>query len=303
MAETTTIQNKAKKNPFGKEVRPDAIIYRLINKNTHGGLRLRDNPMVREDTPLYPPYIRFPNTDIISWNFGTDEKPDWGERAIRYLPGYASIFVDEQEAHGREIPEQVILNAPRFEVVDGEIRVRPTEKTKIMFLDYCNRNEDSPYRTGKIAPIFKRYSEQREIDEKAEKQEWVKLALEKAFSATDEQIAFQAKYLGVSLIDPVTKASRTLKAIKTDYQQAAMDDPKKFLETFNDTDLKMQYLIERAIEDNVINLTLVPGKAVWTGSKEEICEIPAGILPVEALFNFSQLKEGEALAKRLKKEG
>lgn len=303
MAESTISPNRVKKNPFGKEKKADIIIYRLLKRNDFGGLRVKDNPLVREDTPPYPPYKRFPNTDIISWNFGTEDKPDWGERAIRYLPGYQSIFVDEQEAGGKEIPEQVLANAPRFEIIDGDIRVRATEKTKIQFLDYCNRNEDSPYRTGKVTPEFKRYSEEKEIDEKALRQELVESALEKAFSATDEQMAFHAKYLGIRMIDAATSASRTLKAIKTDYRQAAIDNPTEFIKTFDDPDLKIKYLIEKAIEDNIISLSLVPGKATWTGSKEEICET-LGETAVEALFIFSQNgKDGEAFARKLKKEG
>lgn len=304
MAETIS-PIKTKKSPFGKEKKADVIIYRLIERNQYGGMRVNDNPQIRSDTPPYPPYKRFPNTDIISWNFGTEEKPDWGERAIRYLPGYQSIFVDEQEANGKEIPEQVLANAPRFEIIDGEIRVRVNEKTKIQFLDYCNRNEDSPYRTGKTIPIFKRYSEEREIDDKAKMQELVEAALEKAFSASDEQIAFHAKYLGIRMIDAATNASRTLKAIKTDYRQAAIDNPKEFIRTFDDPDLKLKYLIEKAVDDNVISLTLIPGKAVWTGSKEEICPIESGELAIEALFNFglNSTKEGEAMVRRLKKEG
>lgn len=261
---------------------------------------MQDNSQIRSDTPFYQPYIRFPNTDIISWNFGTEEKPDWAERAIRYLPGFASIFVDEQEANGREVPKNLLENPFRFEIIDGDIKVRPTEKTKLQFLDMCNRNSDSPHRTGRLPFIFSRYSEDAHVDKMAENQKFVADAIQKAMSASEDQIAFHAKYLGISMIDAATQATRTLKAIRTDYQQAAIDNPKQFIATFDDADLKMKYFIERAIEDNTISLTLIPGKAVWTGSKEEICDIPAGTTAQDALFNFSQLTAGEAMAKRLK---
>jgi hypothetical protein len=47
-----------KKKIFGKQKAADLIIYRLLKQN---------NIKLRDDTPLYPPYIRFPNYDIITW--------------------------------------------------------------------------------------------------------------------------------------------------------------------------------------------------------------------------------------------
>lgn len=280
------------KSAFGAQKKPDVIVYRLSVRNNK----------LRDDTPPYPPYIRFPNVDIISWNFGTEKEPDWRERAIRYLPGYQSIFVDEQEANGRVIPEQVIINAPRFEIVEGEIKVRPNEHTKIKFLDLCNRNVNSPNRTGRAEAIFEEYSEENVVKQKSDKLKQQREAITLAANATNEQIAFHAKYLGISIIDHVTQATRTLEAIKADYEESALANPEKFTETFNDPDLKIKWLIENAIDNNLINLTLVPGKAVWFGSKEEICELPAGTFPTEALFDFSKTEKGEAMAKRLRKE-
>jgi hypothetical protein len=276
-------QKDKKKNLFGAAKTPDQIIYRLLKRNDK----------LRNDTPPYPPYRRFPNTDIIKWEEGT--------RAIRYLPGFTSIFVDEQEAGNRVIPDNVLNNPNnRFEIIDGDIKVRPHEKTKLMFLDYCNRNSESPYRTGQQEALFARYSEEKTIDNLADKQEKQQEAMEKAFGATEEQMAFHAKYLGINMIDGVTQATRTLKAIKTDYRQYAFDNPEKFISTFDDGELKDKYVIEKAIENKIISLDIVPGKAAWTSSKEEICDMVAGITPVESLFNFSKLKAGEAMMKRLR---
>lgn len=289
MAETLTPPKKEKKSIFGAERKPDQIIFRL----------LQPNQKLRDDTPMYPPLKMFPNTDIITWNFGTTDKPDWSERAIRYLPGYATIFVDEQEKDGRVIAKDILDRAPKFEIIDGDIRVRPTEKTKLQFLDICNRNIDSPNRTGRVEILFGRYTEAKKIEQLAGMQEKQQEALEKAFKASDEQIAYHAKYLGIPMIDGPTSATRTAKAIITDYRQVAIDNPELFLKTYDDEDLKFKFLIEKAIEGNVISLTLIPGKAIWVGSKEEICEITEGTTAVESLFNFSKLKAGEGLVKRL----
>ncbi len=125
--------------------------------------------------------------------------------------------------------------------------------------------------------------------------------MEKAFTASEEQVAFHAKYLDIPIIDRETSATRDYEAILTDYRQVAMDDPEKFIKTFDDEDLKLKHKIEVAIESNFINLKLIQGKAIFTATKEEICDVPVGEVrqAVDALFIFSQKKEGTTLVKRL----
>lgn len=282
-----------KKEIFGEMKEAKLIIYKMINKN----------PKIRQDTPEYPPYRNFSNTDIIRWNWGTEEKPDWGERAIRFLSGFPSIFVDEQEIGNRVIPDRV-LNNPKnqFELNNGIIAVNSHELAKIQYLDYCNLNEDSPYSTGKKQPLFSRYSETKRVDDLKKKQNLQREAMEKAFSADEAQVAFHAKYLDIPIVDSQTSATRDYEAVLADYRQIAMDDPKTFLKTFDDEDLKLKYKIGVAIEENFINLKLIKGKAVYTATKEEICDVPVSEdvkHVIDALFLFSQKKEGSILVKKM----
>jgi len=100
-----------KKKIYGEKKGPDVIIYRLLKQN---------DVRLRSDTPLYPPYIRFPNKDIIVWEGAT--------REIRWLPGEQSIFVDEQEKGGRKIPDNILENPNnRFEIINESINCRYTE--------------------------------------------------------------------------------------------------------------------------------------------------------------------------------
>lgn len=211
-----------KKKIYGEQKKPDVIIYRLIKQND---VKLRD------DTPLYPPYIRFPNKDIIVWEDGT--------REIRWLPGEQSIFVDEQEKDGRRIPEN-ILNNPnnRFEVINGDIRVRPHEKTKMQFLDMCNRNIESTHRTGTVEAMFKRYTEEARIKELGEKQVKQQEAMKKAFEASEEMVYFHAPLMKIDLRNPATNESREYEAIRTDYRQLAMDRPEVFLKIYEENAVK-----------------------------------------------------------------
>lgn len=225
MAAVDTLPTKAsdkqaeqpKKKIFGQQKKADVIIYRLIKENDR---------TVRTDTPRFPPYKRFPNTDIIVWEDGT--------REIRWLPGEQSIFVDEQEKNGRKIPENIIHNPNnRFEIIEGDIQVRPHEKTKIYFLDICNRNADSEHRTGTVEALFTKYTEEKRIEELGNRQNKQKEAFEKAFAASDTMVYQQAIHLNIPLIDNLTQASRDYEAIVTDYRQTAMDNPVKFLEVYD----------------------------------------------------------------------
>jgi hypothetical protein len=206
-----------KKKIFGEQKSPDLVIYRLIAKN---------DKTQRMDTPDYPPYRRFPNIDIIKWEDGT--------REIRWLPGEQSIFVDEQEKNGRKIPDNIIHNPNnRFEIIDGYIRVAPHQKAKIKFLDMCNRNVESEYRTGSVEGLFSRYTEEKRIEELKVKQVKQKEAMQKAFEATDEMVYAHARILNIPLINNLTNGSRDYEAIVTDYRQTAMDNPIEFLRVYD----------------------------------------------------------------------
>lgn len=227
MAEVATAPNTAsdkkiveqpKKKIFGQDKKPNQVVYRLIEKN--------DRTM-RTDTPEYPPYKRFPNTDIITWGDGT--------REIRWLPGEQSIFVDEQEKNGRKIPDNILHNPNnRFEIIEGYIRCRPHEKTKIYFLDICNRNANSEHRTGTVAALFTKYTEEMKSAELSAKQDKQVEAMGKAKNATEEQVYAHAMKLNIPLINNLTQGSREYDAIRADYRQMAMDFPDDFLKVFNE---------------------------------------------------------------------
>lgn len=213
---------ETKKKIFGKQQQPDLVVYRLLKKNDR---------TERTDTPEYPPYKRFPNTDIIVWEDGT--------REIRWLPGEQSIFVDDQEKNGRKIPDNILHNPNnRFEIIEGLIKVRPHEKNKISFLDICNRNSESDNRTGTVEALFKKFTEEDRITELKNKQVKQKEAVEKAFNASDEVIYASAMRLNIPLINNLTNGSRDYESIIADYRQVAMDNPIEFLNIYEDLSKK-----------------------------------------------------------------
>jgi len=224
----------ATKPNFGPKKAPDSVVFRLLIQNKK----------IRPDTPRYPPYMRIPNTDVIVWQKKDPKTGDIleeGTRSIRYLPGEKSIFVDEQEKNGRVIPAQVLNNPNnRIEIIDGDIRCKPHETAKIQFLDMCNRNQDSEYRTGRTMPLFSRYNSTRSDKERLELGKLKLRSMQLAASIEEQEMIAHVEKLRIAMTDDTTNESRKDEAIIADYYQVASEDPKRFLETYEQVKKKQK---------------------------------------------------------------
>lgn len=232
MADVLEPQVKNKKpSPFTTLKKPDTIIYQLINRN---------DMSMRKDTPEFPPYIKKKNVDVIDYILpekieGLGDKGDVVQTAIRYLHGERSIFVYEQEKNGRDIPENVLHNQKNdIEIINGRIAIKPSEKTKMQFLDYVSWNVNSPYKSGRVQPIIARLSEEETAKVELEKMRKQKDASDKAFEADEYFVAAHCEILSIPLIDFASSGGRTFDAVRKDYIKRASEDPDKFLSTFKD---------------------------------------------------------------------
>jgi hypothetical protein len=108
-------------------------------------------------------------------------------------------------------------------------------------LDICNRNVDSEHRTGTVEGLFRKYTEEQRITDLQNKQKKQLEAMNKASGAPEEMVYFHAKHLNIDTINKATNGSRDYEAIRTDYVQAAMDFPDKFLKVFDDDILNAKF--------------------------------------------------------------
>lgn len=218
--ENPSVQQVQSKNVPKKEA--TIVIYRMVKANT--------KVEGRDDTPLYPPYRRVKNTDTIVWK---DEEGNESERAIRYLRGWDTIFVDEQEKNGRVISENTINNPQNFfEIVDGELKIQPHEAAKLKFWEMCNHNVNSEHKTGRVAGFMAKYSEEDSVKTLAKTQEAQKKAMDIAYAVKEEDMYESAQKAGIPLIDINNGASRTPEAITADFRQLALSKPDDFLKIF-----------------------------------------------------------------------
>jgi hypothetical protein len=97
------------------------------------------------------------------------------------------------------------------------------------------------------------------------------------------------------MIDHRTGQPFSPKAIRVEYRKTAMNNTKKFLETYNDKSLAYRFWIEKALDNSDINTTIVPNQAAWGKKGKVICDI-SGLkeraLILNKLVEFSQSEEG-----------
>lgn len=292
--------------PEEVEVAQEKYVYYLVNKNPqlNNTVEIRSNKTV--PTEDYPPTVTIPNQSSVAWPGGKDwdgENRPRGLYIIRYYVGCSSLFADKQPKD-KDILEQFLKN-PGNEITFGKGRVEISayDTMKKLFMDMASFNQDSPYRAAHVKVFYKAYNEFNEKEAEGDLLDQQFEAMGLAKKATEKQIRFHAKYLGIPTFNQDTGMDRPLKLIKVDYLKAASADSKKFISTFSDTSLKIKHWISEAIANGNINTTLQPNKAIWQNSKSEICDIPGSSktdVIITHLFEFAQKKEGEEFLNQLR---
>lgn len=252
------------------------------------------------DSAEYKPYQNILLESAIIWD-GSDGKPK-GRRQIRYYDGCESIFVDEQPKDKDTIA--AFQSATRqIHLQYGYVKVYGYETMLKYYMDICSYNANSPYRVPNAEAIFESVITEK-INEKIENElDILDEAMALSKKATDDKMVIHAKYLGVSFYDDISGNELSLKSVRINYRNYAKTNPKHFVESYNDTTIEHKYLISNAIENGVINTTLVSGKALWGNGGGEICEIGSftsteGI--TQKILEYSQLKVGENFISQLK---
>lgn len=286
-----------------KEIMPDLntqYVYRAVKKSdSTGGIfdAITGKPI---EVAEYKPYQNILLESAIIWD-GSDGKPK-GRRQIRYYDGCESIFVDEQPKDKDTI--SAFQSATRqIHLQYGYVKVYGYETMLKKYMDMCSYNASSPYRVPTAEAIFESVITEK-INEQIENElDVLDEAMALSKNATDEKMVIHAKYLGIAFTDDISGNELPLKAVRINYRNYAKTKPKNFVDSYNDTTIEHRYLISTAIENGVINTTLVQGKALWGNGGGEICEIGSfttteGI--TQKILEYSQLKVGENFISQLK---
>lgn len=279
-----------KKQTAKKKKEPSHYIFRLCE----------EHPKYYEGASVYPPRFVISNLDTIIYNYGTADAPDFRPRQIRYLDGYPTIFVDEQEKNS-PVPDNIInsqKNTITFEF--GNLTVPSWNKTLYDFLmlsNQCEQNKNKSRQTKNVYRLLDFYNSDNNAVEIGKKKD---MAYDLARNASIEDMIPHAKFLGISFVHPATGEERDYDVIREDYKAKALQDPDNFMLFANNPRIKVLYIVEQGLKNNVITTELVKGQLHWSGSKQLIAVLDASQTEREAIADFASTDEGEAFVKTLK---
>ena len=246
--------------------------YELVEKfqvNTVGSkLPFPENYMIRNFDVVYDPVTKT-------------------ERNIRYLEGISTIWVDEQE----HLSDQKKKQRPEIRFVNGRLRV-PAQKTALVdYLSKTNMNKANPNRLPDSRAIFTLIDNEAIEEKNFKKLESEMNATELAKTTAYEIMLPHAKYLGVNVIDE-NRDYLPERSLRIRYYDAAKRNPDLFLKSFNNPLILAKFVIDRAIEAGLINLTQIKGQAIWSDTQTFIAQIPDGKKPTEFLAEFCLTEKG-----------
>lgn len=279
--------------------------YVLPEKNEKRNNVFDENGRQRQE-PEYKPRLNLLLRSSILWPGGKDpfsgKDRAAGRYLIRYYDGCDTLFVDNQPKD-KETIEQFVNNTRELYFLNGYLYCYGYDTMLKTYLDWCSWNQDSPYRVPTIDIKFKKVDAEKQSKIDAENMDKMEEALILARKADVKKMKTHCKFLGVLLEDYTTNIPLSDDAIRTEYRKKAKEDPKRFIDTFNDESIQVTSWIETAIETGEISTSLIPNKAVWAKKGSEICDL-SGIKSREGILNklveFSKSEEGQDFAGQLK---
>ncbi len=269
---------------------PENYIFRLV----------KEHPKHYEGASIFPPRFIVPNQDTVLFDYGEDGEQDLRPRQTRYLDGYKSIYVDEQEVNGT-IPDSITNSSKNIITFDnGHLTVPSWNKNLIEYLTSSNLCEQQKNKLKTINSVFKMLDFSNNDDDTVEFGRKKDRAYDIARNADVEQMIPHAKFLGISFAHPATGEERDIDVIREDYKAKALENPEQFLLFANNPRLKILYLVGKGLDNNIITTELVKGQAHWASSRQLISIIAVDKKPIDAITDFALTDEGESFVRTLK---
>ena len=203
-------------------------------------------------------------------------------RKIRYIPGEASIFEDEQK-------DDAQVKSP-ITFSNGYLMVDRTNPTLKKYLDHSNLNKSNPNRSSGSNPAFELVNHEvdakKKIDKVMNQLDAVKLALDMPLT---KLIAY-AKILGVNV-------NKSTDEIRYDMKMKAEKDPSGFITGVDNPTNEVKEIINNAMDYNI--LSLKKNQVCWKDGAI-ITHVPLGIRPMDHMAQFCMSEKGNATLEHIK---
>jgi len=270
--------------------KPDMYVFRLV----------QEHPKMYEGSSIFPPRFTVTNQDNVLFNYGTEDESDFRPRQIRYLEGFPTIFVDEQEEKSN-ITDSVTGNPKNVISFDnGHLTVPAWNKPLYDFLMASNQCEQNKNKLKQVKNTFRLLDFANSDVDVVEVGKRKDLAYDMARNASLDEMIPHAKFLGISFIHASTGEERDWDAVREDYKSKALENPENFLLFANNPRIKTIFLIEKGLERGVITTNLVKGQLHWLSSKQLITPLDTSKNVKEAIADFATTEEGDSFLRTLK---
>jgi hypothetical protein len=268
---TQTVEAPKVSNPlptFGKNVSRKPSIYKLVKSYKDKG-----------GVDRYPIVYMLKSEDVVF-----DEQTGT-QRAIRYVRGQKSIFVDEQN-------DDVVAKAP-ITFNNGYHIVEHTNPNLKKFLDMCNANRDNPNRLKSSVPSFCLENSEKKAKENLQKSRDMLNAVTTALTISVDKLVGYAKVLGVNI-------NKSTDEIRYDMKILAEKDPAGFIAGLDSPLTDMKSLILKAKEYKVF--VFENNRIMWDvgGKRTLVTNVPMGIKPLDHLAELCLTVDGEPIVAQIK---
>ena len=208
-------------------------------------------------------------------------------RKIRYIPGEASIFEDEQKKDAK-VKSPIIFN-------EGFLIVGNQNPTLKKFLDHHNQNVDNPNRMTNVRIAFKVKDEQKKAKINIKKSSEEVDAMSLALKMPIEKLVGYAKVLGVNI-------DKSTDEIRYDMKIKAQRNPKSFISGLDNPLTGIKETIIAAQEYKIIDIQ--QNRACWIMGTERplIIHIPIGQKPIDYFADYCKSGDGEKVLEEIKRQ-
>lgn len=310
--------------PAASKQAPSAIPIRRKEPEFFNFQLTKKHPEYFKGSSPYPPRYQVKREDTILWAYRNDVplklteqiktdsegNPDpevyFEVRRLRYIAGHPSPFVDEQEKNDRPLQDRLLNDTKNHDNLvfeKGRKKVDGADKALRTYLWCMSECKNQHPNAKTLRPTNDTYElldntaateRQLMIDEMRDK------AYELATKAERAIMLPHAKYMGI-LFTHETGEDKEERLIRVEYKKKAMDDPYKFMESFNKPEIKLIYTISQLIEKQEITINgISSGQVHWVGSGKLIANLPQDQEPIPFLAKFALSTEGEAFGEALK---
>lgn len=261
VAQAPIVEKKFTPQFTNKQQEYKASVYRLVSRAKK-----------RNGMPQYPVVSLLKAEDIIF-------DPTTGEnKKIRYVPGEASIFAEDQP-EGVKMREPITFN-------NGFLFVEHTNPTLKKYLDTCNANGSNPHRIKSKSILFTVKDDEKNAKDKISQVADVMDAVQAALKMPLNELVGYAKVLGVN-------TNKSVDEIRWDMKVQAEKNPASFLAGMNDPRTEMKQLLLMAEESGIISMKKTA--VTWVSSGNTICVPAIGVKPIERMVDFCSEGEGEQI--------